>query len=67
MLPLLGIFGAALASLGGYVAVMVALLAGARSAAGASPAMLLIPHWYELSEGLRRLRALAHGPAPSCE
>ncbi len=65
MLPALGIFGAALASMGGYVAVMVALLAGARSAVGASPAMLLVPHWHELSEGLRRLRALAHSLAPS--
>jgi len=43
MLPTLGIFGAALASMGGYVAVMVVLLTGARSATGASAAVLLVP------------------------
>lgn len=65
MLRPMGIFGAALASLGGYVAVMIVLLAGARSAAGASPATLLVPQWNEISSGLRHLRTLVRSLAPS--
>jgi len=65
MLPTLGIFGAALASMGGYVAVMVLLLAGARSATGVSAATLLVPRVDEIRSGFRRLGALARGLAPS--
>ena len=65
MLPALGIFGAALASMMGYVTVMVSLLAGARSATGVSAAALLVPRVDEIRTALRRLGALARGLAPS--
>lgn len=65
MLWPLGIMGAALASLGGYAAVMAALLAEARSAIGASPAMLLVPHRNEINSRLRHFRTLVRSLAPS--
>ncbi|MBF6571129.1 MAG: oligosaccharide flippase family protein [Candidatus Binataceae bacterium] len=65
MLRPMGILGAALASVGGYVTVMVVLLAGARSSIGASPAMLLLPHRDEICAGLRHLRILLRSFVPS--